>query len=56
MDIGYKEVIQLNVDDVDFVEQSIKLKPTHKRTNKTIFFDGETTFILHALAQGENIT
>jgi integrase/recombinase XerD len=44
--IRRKELIRLDVDDVDWVEQSIRLKPTPKRTNRIIFFDDETAFIL----------
>jgi integrase len=44
--IRRRELITLDVDDVDFVEQSIRLKPTAKRTNRTVFFDGETALIL----------
>jgi len=44
--IRRRELIALDVDDVDFVEQSITLKPTAKRTNRTVFFDGETAIIL----------
>jgi integrase len=38
--------ISLDVSDVDFVEQKIRLKPTAKRTNRTVFFDDEAAFIL----------
>ena len=40
------ELISLDVDDVDLVEMRIKLKPTAKRTNRIVFFDAETAFIL----------
>ena len=40
------ELISLNVDDVDLVEMRIKLKPTAKRSNRIVFFDAETAFIL----------
>lgn len=45
--IRRNELISLDVDDVDMVDQSIRLKPTAKRTNRTVFFDDETAFILH---------
>lgn len=45
--IRRKELINLDVDDVNIVEQSIRLKPTPKRTNRTVFFDDETAIILH---------
>jgi integrase/recombinase XerD len=44
--IRRKELITMDVDDIDWVEQSILLKPTAKRTNRTVFFDDETSFIL----------
>ena len=45
--IRRKELITLDFDDIDWVDQSIRLKPTPKRTNRTIFFDDETAIILH---------
>ena len=45
--IRRKELITLDVDDIDWVDQSIRLKPTPKRTNRTIFFDDETAIKLH---------
>ena len=45
--IRRNELISLDVDDVDMVDQSIRLKPTAKRTNRTVFFDDETAFILY---------
>ncbi|HOI69297.1 MAG TPA: tyrosine-type recombinase/integrase [Methanothrix sp.] len=44
--IRRKELIALDTDDINWVEQSIKLKPTAKRSNRTVFFDDETSFIL----------
>ncbi|KUK43406.1 MAG: Site-specific recombinase XerD [Methanothrix harundinacea] len=44
--IRRKELITLDVGDIDWVEQSIRLKPTPKRTNRIVFFDDETAFIL----------
>ena len=44
--IRRRELITLDVDDIDWVEQSIRLKPTPKRTNRIVFFDDETAFIL----------
>jgi integrase/recombinase XerD len=35
--IRRNELISLDVSDVDFVEQKIRLKPTAKRTNRTVF-------------------
>jgi len=45
--IRRKELITLDVDDINWVEQSMRLKPTPKRTNRTVFFDDETAIILH---------
>lgn len=35
------ELINIDIDDISWIEQSIKLKDTAKRTNLTIFFDNE---------------
>lgn len=40
------ELVSLDVSDIDFVNQRIRLKPTAKRTNRTVFFDDEAAFIL----------
>lgn len=45
--IRRNELITLDIDDVNFVEQKIILKPTAKRTNRIAFFDDEIAFILH---------
>ena len=45
--IRRSELIKLDISDIDWVDQSIKLKPTPKRTNRTAFFDDETALILH---------
>ena len=45
--IRRNELIKLDVDDINWEEQSIRLKPTAKRTNRTIFFDDETAIVLH---------
>jgi integrase/recombinase XerD len=44
--IRIAEMISLDISDIDWKEQSIELKPTHKRTNRTVFFDNETKNIL----------
>jgi integrase/recombinase XerD len=44
--IRRNELITLDVGDVDLIEMKIRLKPTAKRTNRTVFFDAETAFIL----------
>ncbi len=40
------ELIRIDADDIDWVEQSIRLKPHPKRSNCTIFFDDETARVL----------
>ena len=40
------ELISLDITDVDMENQLIRLKPTPKRTNKTVYFDEECTNIL----------
>lgn len=44
--IRRNELISLDVLDVNFVDQSIRLKPTAKRTNRLVLFDDEAAFIL----------
>ena len=40
------EGINIDVDDIDWVDQSIMLKPTPKRSNLMVFFDDETARVL----------
>lgn len=40
------ELVALDVSDVDLVENTIRLKPTAKRTNRTLFMDAEAAYIL----------
>ena len=40
------ELVELDVGDVDLIEMKVRLKPTAKRTNRTVFFDDECSFIL----------
>ena len=40
------ELITLDVSDVDLIENRIRLKPTGKRTNRTLFMDEEAAYIL----------
>ena len=44
--IRRNELISLDISDVNLVEFKIRLKPTAKRSNRTLFFDDETAFIL----------
>jgi integrase/recombinase XerD len=45
--IRRNELITLDIEDIDWVDQSVRLKPTAKRTNRTVFFDDESAIILH---------
>ena len=40
------QLITLDVSDVDLVENTIRLKPTGKRTNRTLFLDDESAYLL----------
>jgi integrase/recombinase XerD len=40
------ELIRIDIDDINWSEQSIRLKPKKKRSNRTVFFDDETARIL----------
>ncbi len=40
------ELITLDISDVDLIENRIRLKPTGKRTNRTLFMDDEAAYIL----------
>lgn len=40
------ELIRIDIGDIDWVNQSIQLKPHPKRSNCTIFFDDETSRVL----------
>jgi integrase/recombinase XerD len=44
--IRRNELISLDVSDVDLIENSIRLKPTGKRSNRTVFFDDECSLLL----------
>ena len=41
------ELIDIDMDDVDWESQSIRLKPKNKRSNRVVFFDDETAIVLH---------
>jgi len=49
--IRRQELVNIDIDDIDWVEQSITLKPTAKRTNRLVFFDDECTRILRRWLQ-----
>lgn len=40
------ELIKIDIDDINWSGQSIRLKPKKKRSNRTVFFDDETARIL----------
>jgi len=40
------ELIDMDVNDIDWEMQSIRLKPKAKRSNHTVYFDDETSMIL----------
>jgi integrase/recombinase XerD len=40
------ELLNIDIDDVDLEKMSILLKPTHKRSNRVVFFDRETLVVL----------
>jgi integrase/recombinase XerD len=40
------ELITLDVSDIDLVENVIRLKPTAKRSNRTLFMDDEAAYLL----------
>jgi len=44
--IRRRELISLDVSDLNFIDQSILLKPTAKRTNRLVFFDSEAALML----------
>lgn len=44
--IRRKELINIDIDDIDWMEQFILLKPHPKRSNLTVFFDDECAWIL----------
>jgi integrase/recombinase XerD len=44
--IRKRELIALDVDDINWQEQKILLKPTKKRSNRMVFFDNETAAML----------
>lgn len=49
--IRRNELIQIDVSHIDWEEQSIQLRPTAKRTNTLVFFDGETARVLERWLQ-----
>ena len=44
--IRRQECCNIDVDDIDWIEQCINLKPTAKRTNLDVFFDDECSRVL----------
>lgn len=41
-----KELLAIDVDDINWKNNSIRLKPAKKRSNLTVFFDDETALLL----------
>jgi len=52
--IRRNELITLDVEDIDWIDHSIRLKPTAKRSNRVVFFDDETAFILRRWLRARN--
>jgi integrase/recombinase XerD len=44
--IRRNELISLDIDSLDMESMSLTLKETHKRSNRVVFFDGETARVL----------
>ena len=44
--IRRRELVAINLDDINWDIMSITLKPTHKRSNKIVYFDYETAIVL----------
>lgn len=44
--IRRRELVAIDLEDINWDIMSIALKPTHKRTNKIIYFDFETALVL----------
>ena len=44
--IRRNELLSLDIDDINWVEYSITLKETPKRSNRIVFFDDECAFVL----------
>ena len=44
--IRRRELVTLDLDDVNWEDMSITLKPTHKRSNRVVFFDYECALVL----------
>lgn len=44
--IRRRELVSIDLDDINWDDMSITLKPTHKRSNRVVFFDYECALIL----------
>lgn len=44
--IRRNELVNIDLDDINWDEMSITLKPTHKRSNRVVFFDYECSVVL----------
>jgi integrase/recombinase XerD len=52
--IRRQELVNIDIEDIDWVEQSITLKTTAKRNNRLVFFDDECTRILRRWLQSRD--
>ena len=52
--IRRQELVNIDIDDIDWIEQTVTLKPTAKRTNPIVFFDDECGRILRRWLQTRN--
>ena len=50
--IRRNELIQIDIEDIDWVEQSIQLKPHPKRSNCIVFFDDECARVMKRWIKG----
>jgi len=41
-----RALLRIDIDDINWEDYSIMLKPTPKRSNRTVFFDDECTVVL----------
>ena len=48
------ELMNIDLDEIDWDVMSITLKPTHKRSNRVVFFDFETSVVLKKWVKKRN--
>lgn len=49
--IRRRELVAIDLDDINWNIMSITLKPTHKRSNRIVFFDDECAYVLRQWLQ-----